>query len=178
MKALVLFLALLAGTGEAAAETARPDAPQAVVRRLMDFAEKGQSDKLVHYGPATPPMRKLFTRGFVADWEKAMTYNSEEPVFDADIFDGEQGSDGSRIVTLWTEADTGQAALVLATLKTSGEDKVARLHDQSYLLLKDGGDWKIEEIVYQSKQPAPSGLHASLRQTIASHRQPGAAPKP
>jgi Protein of unknown function (DUF3828) len=167
--AAVIFCAfVLASAGSAAAQvTNQLVSSAAAVQAFLQYDMPGHRREVFDYKKPTPLMRRLLSKSLVDDWFSAMRHNSEFPVFDGNPFDGMQGSGGSRVLAVSTQSDDGEAAVVTATLSTIIEGQKGRPHQQKYVLKKEDGAWKIDEIVYDTATEPVQTLHAYLKDIVA-----------
>lgn len=152
-----------------ASPTSRPKAegarsgssPEGVVRSFISYGVAGQEAQLVvdRAEVATPVMRALFSKGFVRDWERA--WATGENFFDGSIVSGMPSVEATTLKGVWQDADTGGLALVTAALAVRADGQVFE-RDQSFLLVKENGAWKIDEIVYGRRGDA-TALHSILK---------------
>jgi hypothetical protein len=162
---------ITAAAGIAAAQTPdRPGGPAAALEAFLRYDVPGYRRAVFDYRKPTPLMRQLLSKSLVTDWFSAMRYNDKFPVFDANPFDGMQESGGSRVLTVSTQSDDGDTAVVTATLGPIVEGRIGAPHQQKYVLKNEDGTWKIDDIVYK---PALT-LRAHLKAVVAQNA--GAVP--
>src|SRR5438132_9782980 len=141
---------LTSAVSAAAQVTNQPVSSAAAVQAFLQYDIPGHRREIFDYNKLTPLMRRLLSKSLVADWLSAMRYNGEFPVFDGNPFDGMQGSGGSRVLVVSTQSDDGEVAVVTAMLSTIVEGQIGRPHQQKYVLKKEDGTWKIDEIVFDT----------------------------
>jgi hypothetical protein len=165
----VIFCGFILSTaGSAAAQvTNQLVSATAAVQAFLQYDSPGHRREIFDYSKPTPLMRRLLSKSLVTDWFSAMRYNSEFPVFDGNPFDGMQGSGGSRVLVVSTQSEDSEAAVVTAMLSTIVEGQRGRPHQQKYLLKKEDGTWKIDEIVYDTAKEPAQTLHAYLKDIVA-----------
>ena len=118
-------------------------------------------------------MQQLLSQSLTADWFSAMRFNDRFPVFDGNPFDGMQGSGGSQVLAVSTQSDDGNMAVVTATLATFVEGQKGPPHQQKYVLKKENGSWKIDDVFYDPAKEPGRSLHGYLKTVTA--REAGTA---
>ena len=121
--------------------------PAATVAALLKLDTKGDWTPIFANEP-TPAMLRFFTSGFNVAWRKAMKYNVDYPVFDADPLTGAQASGGPIVQSIDANAQGMVTAKI--TYKAAPAIQISVL----YLMVRDGAHWRIDDVIYPDGRPA------------------------
>ena len=147
MRAKILAAAALLWLSTPAAQAAPPTVDEAkallttvvALNNKYPFGSLGpQKFVAVH---STPLMRAYFSEAYCRSWDRAMTKNKEQPVFDGDGLDGTQEVKKLAFVDVAVDGDTVKATL------TRFADGAAPAKETLVLkLTREGGKLKIDDI--------------------------------
>ena len=132
---------------------AQTSGPAATVAALLRLDSKGDWTPTFANEP-TPAMQRFFTPAFNAAWRKAMKHNADYAVFDADPLTGAQNSGGPIMQSIEAKAQGMVTAKIAYKAAPTIEISV------SYVMVRDGAHWQIDDIIYPEDRPA---LRAVLR---------------
>lgn len=149
MRAKIVGAALLFTlAGSAAPATAAPptvEEARALLTTVVDLNNKYPFGAL---GPnrfvavhSTPLMRAYFSAAYVKSWDRAMTKNKEQPVFDGDGLDGTQEVKKLAFVDASVDGD-----IVKATLTRYADGAAPEKETLTLKLVRENGNLKIDDI--------------------------------
>ena len=142
-----------------------PDTPEAVLRAIVAYDRKGGETIVLNRTTVTPVMKRLISTALARDWIRSCDVG--ENSFDANAFTGRPSDSFSTYSDFRTVSESDTAVTIAATLVSRNEDGPRR-HTQHYRLIKEGGAWRLDEIIYTPDAPKPSTLHASAINWIAT----------
>ena len=138
------FVAIVLSTLPALAQ---PNGPAATIAALLKLDTKGDWTPIFANEP-TPAMQRYFTPAFNAAWRKAMKHNADYPVFDADPLTGAQNTGGPIVQSI--EANARGTVTAKMTYKAAPAIQVS----VSYLMVRDGAHWRIDDVIYRDNRPS------------------------
>jgi hypothetical protein len=146
--AILCVLPIYAAPANPAAASLSAVERQQDVHNLIDrFIDLNNKYPLSGYKNETFSMNEFFTAGYRRSWDRAMTYNSQRPVWDGDRITGEQMV--SRLiltsVTMRSQNERGivAEATIVRVLNVSGELENQKI---TFDISSEGGRLKIDDI--------------------------------
>ncbi|MFK5595878.1 hypothetical protein ACFZ8E_02555 [Methylobacterium sp. HMF5984] len=141
------------------------DTPEAVLRAIVAYDRKGGETIVLNRTTVTPVMKRLISTALARDWIRSCDVGENN--FDANAFTGRPSDSFSTYSDFRIVSESDTAVTIAATLVSQNEDGPRR-HTQHYRLIKEGGAWRLDEIIYTPDAPKPSTLHASAINWIAT----------
>jgi hypothetical protein len=147
MRAKTLAAAALLWLAAPAAQAAPPTVEEAkallttvvALNNKYPFGAGPQKFVAVH---STPLMHAYFTDAYCKSWDRAMTKNGQEPVFDGDGLDGSQEVKRLALGDVSVDGDTVKATLT----RYSAQGEAPAKETLMLKLAREGGKLKIDDI--------------------------------
>lgn len=139
-----------------------PGSPLAAFAELISYDRPG-GEKQIFGSWRSPATQRLVTKQLGILWSRSRS--TRENVWDADVFSGKQSARNSTYERVRVISSDARKAIIEATLMTPVDGQPVQ-HRQRYTFVKEGGSWKLDDIVFDPGRRQDLGLHAYLRKWL------------